>query len=88
MLLLLAYQYIISYQTLFQYHTSTQTGIKNTSWYWEAWDNYAPNKGFNKYTETCQKYTLQTNKTPSTNIQTLYSESWYWDFGGIPVLNA
>ena len=50
---------IRSYQTLFQYHTSKQTSIKNATWYWghdlqakKAWDNHALNKGFNKYTHT------------------------------------
>ena len=27
----ISYQYHISYQTLFQYHTTKQTGIKNTT---------------------------------------------------------
>ena len=51
--------HIISYQTLFQYHTTKQTSTKNTTWYWghdlkakKAWDNLALNKGFIKYTDT------------------------------------
>ena len=57
-------KHIISYRTLFQYHTSKQTSIKNTTWYWghvlkakKAWDNHTLNKGFNKYT-------LSKTKTP------------------------
>ena len=58
------------YQTLFQYHTSKQTSIKNTTWYWghdlkakKAWDNHALNKGFIKYTDTFK------TKTPYKQTQ-------------------
>ena len=37
------------YQTLFQYHTSKQIGIKSTTWYWghdqkaiKAWEKSCP----------------------------------------------
>ena len=65
----ISYIISISYQTLFQYHTSKQTSIKNTTWYWghdlkakKAWDNHALNRGYIKYTDTFKnKNTLQTD---------------------------
>ena len=61
----------LSYQTLFQYHTSKQKH-KNTTWYWghdqkaiKAWDNSCPNKGFNKKTnkQTKKNKKQKQNKT-------------------------
>ena len=69
--------YIISYQTLFQYHTPKQIGIKKNTQH-DIKDmikrserpekNHALNKGFNKDIQKLEKYyTLQIDKVHKTH---------------------
>ena len=75
---IISYHIIISYQTLFQYHTTKQTGIKNTTWYWghdqkaiKAWEKSCPQQRFQ---QTC-KIIHFTNRQ-NTQKHTRHAPKW------------
>ena len=77
--------HIISYHII-SYHIKLYSNIihqnKNTTWYWghdqkdqKVLRHSCPNKGFNKYTETC-KNTLYTHTDKNTQEQTRHAPKW------------